>query len=188
MTLDARLHAPRPTRLAVQAAILAWLGCAATAGALAAQVGYDPAHSPYRDIPGGGVAVVSAGYLGGSRGSVGVGLSNGATGGLRYEVSFGAVGASLGLAYGLTTRFVWIVDPTQDVARLRPVRRRRHRSRREQRRTARHERLRLRHQDHARPQRRAALVSGAGHLGARRLPPGTLEAQLPAPLQGAEQH
>jgi len=123
MTLDARLHAPRPTRLAVRAATLAWLGCAATAGALSAQVGYDPAHSPYRDIPGGGVAVVSAGYLGGSRGSVGVGLSNGATGGLRYEVSFGAVGASLGLAYGLTTRFVWIVDPTQAVParRIGPV-------------------------------------------------------------------
>jgi hypothetical protein len=77
-------------------------------------VGHDPAHSPYRDIPGGGVAVVSVGYLGGSRGSVGVGLSNGATGGLRYEVQFGAIGASLGVAYGLTTRFV--VDPTQAAA------------------------------------------------------------------------
>ena len=114
MTPYPRLHAPRPTRLAVRAAILGWLGCAAVSGALSAQVGYDPAHSPYRDTPGGGVAVVSLGYLGGSRGSVGVGLSNGATGGLRYEVPFGAVGASLGLAYGLTTRFV--VDPTQPAA------------------------------------------------------------------------
>ncbi len=114
MTPYPRLHAPRPTRLAVRAAILGWLGCAAAGGALSAQVGYDPAHSPYRDTPGGGVAVVSLGYLGGSRGSVGVGLSNGATGGLRYEVPFGAVGASLGLAYGLTTRFV--VDPTQPAA------------------------------------------------------------------------
>src|SRR5258708_34089757 len=81
MTPYPRLHAPRPTRLAVRAAILGWLGCAAAGGALSAQVGYDPAHSPYRDTPGGGVAVVSLGYLGGSRGSVGVGLSNGATGG-----------------------------------------------------------------------------------------------------------
>ena len=46
------------------------------------------------------------GYLGGSRGSVGVGLTNGATGGIRYEVQFGAVGASLGLAYGRTRSFI----------------------------------------------------------------------------------
>src|SRR5713101_2611678 len=114
MTLYPRLHAPRRTRRVLRAATLVWLGSAAAGGALSAQVGYDPAHSPYRDIPGGGVAVVSVGYLGGSRGSVGVGLSNGATGGLRYEVQFGAIGASLGLAYGLTTRFV--VDPTQAAA------------------------------------------------------------------------
>ncbi len=114
MTPYARLDDPSLTRLAIRAAALAWLGSAAAGGALAAQVGYDPAHSPYRDIAGGGVAVVSVGYLGGSRGSVGVGLSNGATAGLRYDVPFGAVGASLGLAYGLTTRFV--VDPTQSAA------------------------------------------------------------------------
>src|SRR5260370_28929485 len=101
-----RLHGPRPTRLAVRAAILGWLGCAAVSGALSAQVGYDPAHSPYRDTPGGGVAVVSLGYLGGSRGSVGVGVSNGATGGLRYEPPVGAVGAALGPAFCLATRFV----------------------------------------------------------------------------------
>src|SRR2546422_6301061 len=38
-------------------------------------------------------------YLGGSRGGVGVGPSDGKTGGIRYEVPFGAVGASLGLVY-----------------------------------------------------------------------------------------
>src|SRR5260370_15005557 len=111
MTLAARLHAPRSTRLAVRAATLAWLGCAATAGALSAQVGYDPAHSPYRDIPGGGVAVVSAGYLGGSRGSVGVGLSNGATGGPRHEGSFWAGRALLGLAHGPTPPLVRVLVP-----------------------------------------------------------------------------
>lgn len=107
--------APGPIRSAVRAATLLALGFAAGGGVLGAQVGYDPAHSPYRDIPRGGVAVVSFGYLGGSRGSVGVGLSNGVTGVLRYEVLFGAVGASLGLGYGLTTRYVWVVDPTQAV-------------------------------------------------------------------------
>src|SRR5258708_34114220 len=101
MTPYPRLHAPRPTRLAVRAAILGWLGCAAAGGALSAQVGYDPAHSPYRDPPGGGVAVVSRGYLGGSRGSVGVGVSHGATGGRRSTGAGrggpGAVGAPRGL-------------------------------------------------------------------------------------------
>src|SRR5260370_18459499 len=106
MTPDPPLHAPTPTRLAVRAAILGWLGCAAVGGALSAQVGYDPAHSPYRDTPGGGVAVVSLGYLGGSRGSVGVGLSNGATGGLRSQGPLGAGGAAPRLPHGPATPLV----------------------------------------------------------------------------------
>ena len=73
---------------------------------LGAQVGYDPAHSPYHDMPRGAVTVASFGYLAGSRGSLGVGPANGLTGGVRYEVQFGAVGASLGLAYAQGTRFV----------------------------------------------------------------------------------
>ena len=79
---------------------------------LASQVGHDPTHSPYRDVHRGPVAVVTFGYLGGGRGSVGVGISNGVTGGIRYEPQLGAIGASLGLAYGRTTSF--IVDPTKD--------------------------------------------------------------------------
>src|SRR5438094_10546357 len=76
-------------------------------------VGHDPSHSPYLDILRGGVGVITFGYLGGSRGGPGVGLSDGPTGGLRYEVAFGnAIGASLGVAYARTTRFV--VDPTKD--------------------------------------------------------------------------
>src|SRR5207249_3526556 len=67
-----------------------------------AQLGHEPSHSPYRDVRRGGVGVLTFGYLGGGRGSVGVGLSDGTTGGIRYEVPFGAVGASLGLAYGRT--------------------------------------------------------------------------------------
>jgi len=96
--------------MAVSGAVL--LSVSPTVRPSLAQVGYDPAHSPYRDIPRGGVGVVSVGYLGGSRGSVGVGLSDGITGGIRYEVLFGAVGASLGLAYGRTDRFV--VNPYKD--------------------------------------------------------------------------
>jgi len=79
---------------------------------LTAQVGHEPSHSPYHDVRRGAVGVITFGYLGGSRGSVGVGLSDGKTVGIRYEVLFGAIGASLGLAYGQTSRFV--VDPTKD--------------------------------------------------------------------------
>jgi hypothetical protein len=79
---------------------------------LSAQVGYDPAHSPYHDMPRGAVWALSVGHLGGSRGEVGVGPADGLTGALRYEVPFGAVGASLGLAYARTSRFV--EDYTKD--------------------------------------------------------------------------
>ena len=79
---------------------------------LSAQVGHEPGQSPYRDVRRGAVGVLTFGYLGGSRGSVGVGLSDGNTGGIRYEALFGAIGASLGLAYGRTSRYV--VDPFKD--------------------------------------------------------------------------
>src|SRR2546430_1956233 len=80
---------------------------------LSAQVGHEPSQSPYHDIRRGGVGVITFGYLGGSRGGPGVGISDGSTGRLRYEVAFGnALGASLGIAYAQTTRFV--VDPTKD--------------------------------------------------------------------------
>jgi hypothetical protein len=100
-----------------------WVWCTAALGTaalltaippdrLSAQVGHEPGQSPYRDVRRGAVGIVAFGYLGGSRGSVGVGLSDGKTAGIRYEVLFGAIGASLGLAYGHTNRFV--VDPTKD--------------------------------------------------------------------------
>jgi hypothetical protein len=91
------------------AALLAVAG-GSTPGA--AQVGYEPAHSPYRDMPGGAVWFLGVGYLGGGRGVVGVGPADGITGSARYEVSFGAVGASLGLAYARPTRFVRTLDST----------------------------------------------------------------------------
>ncbi len=79
---------------------------------LTAQVGHPPDQSPFRDVRREGTWLVTGGYFGGSRGSVGVGISDGATGGIRYEVPWGAIGASLGVAYAQTTRFV--VDPTKD--------------------------------------------------------------------------
>src|SRR3989449_9954486 len=91
---------------------LVWLSVVASYNVVAAQVGHEPAHSPYHDVRRGGVLVFTFGNLGGSRGSVGVGPSDGKTGGIRYEVPFGAVGASLGLAYARMDRFV--VDPFTD--------------------------------------------------------------------------
>ena len=89
-----------------------WLSVVASYDGCAAQVGHEPTHSPYHDVRRGGVVVFTIGYLGGSRGIVGVGPSHGKTGGIRYEVPFGAVGASLGLAYARMDRFV--VDPFKD--------------------------------------------------------------------------
>lgn len=96
----------------IRAAALVWLGVMASWNGATAQEGYDPAHSPYHDTPRGAVWALSVGHLGGSRGSVEVGASDGLTGALRYEVPFGAVGASLGLAYARTSRFV--EDYTKD--------------------------------------------------------------------------
>src|SRR5438132_13792069 len=102
MTL--RRYVVSPFRPAVGA--LVWLIVVASYNGVAAQVGHEPAHSPYHDVRGGGVLVFTFGYLGGSRGGVGVGPSDGKTGGIRYEVPFGAVDASLGLVYARLTRFV----------------------------------------------------------------------------------
>src|SRR5947208_14748739 len=107
-----RCHVARSMRTAVRAAALVWLGVVASWNGASAQVGHEPAHSPYHDVRRGGILVFTFGYLGGSRGGVGVSPSEGKTGGIRYEVPFGAVGASLGLAYARMDRFV--VDPFTD--------------------------------------------------------------------------
>ena len=110
--MSPRRHVACPKRLPTQAAALVWLGVVASWNGATAQVGYDPRQSPYHDIPRGAVWALSVGHLGGSRGIVGVGASDGLTGALRYEVPFGAVGASLGVAYARTSRFV--EDYTKD--------------------------------------------------------------------------
>src|SRR5256886_12371046 len=107
-----RYHVARSTRTAVRTGALLWLGAVASWNGVSAQVGHEPGQSPYHDVPRGGVGVLTFGYLSGSRGSVGVGLSDGKTGGIRYEVLVGAIGASPGLAYGRTNRYV--VNPFRD--------------------------------------------------------------------------
>lgn len=99
------------TRRVFAAAV--WLGVAASWRPTAAQVGYPPGRSPFHDIQRGGWGVLAAGYLGGERGSVGVGPSNGPSVSVRYErVLGGPAGISLGLAYAQATRFV--VNPYKD--------------------------------------------------------------------------
>src|SRR2546421_12362025 len=85
---------------------LVWLSVVASYNVVAAQVGHEPAHSPYHDVRGGGVFVFTFGYLGGSRGGAGVGPSDGKTGGIRYDVPFGPVRAAAALAYARMDRFV----------------------------------------------------------------------------------
>src|SRR4029077_3417625 len=76
---------------------------------LVGQVGYEPARSPYRDAPPSTGPVFFAGYFGGSRGNIPVGISDGNTWGVRYSFAFGSTSINLGAAYGQTTRR--IVDP-----------------------------------------------------------------------------
>lgn len=74
---------------------------------LTAQLGHDPGHSPYRDIPRSLTLRFETGYLGGGRGTVPVGISGGPTFGLRLEAPLSRVlTLSTGLAYGQTKRTI----------------------------------------------------------------------------------
>jgi hypothetical protein len=110
--MTARRHVAGLIRTRAVIGTLVWLAVVPSCRHLSAQVGHDPSRSPYRDVRRGGTVLVMGGYLGGSRGEPGVGISNGPTGGLRYELPLGTIGFSLGLAYAQTTRFV--VDPAKD--------------------------------------------------------------------------
>jgi hypothetical protein len=80
---------------------------------LSAQVGHDPAHSPFRDIQRGAGPVVFAGHLSGDRGTAGVGPGNALGVGLRYELALGrATVAQFTAAYLKGDRF--IVNPAMD--------------------------------------------------------------------------
>ena len=94
-------------------AVVALLLLSGIARAGAAQVGYPPDRSPYRDVRAGGTTVLGFGYLSGSRGVAGVGPSNGNVVSFLYERSFGRMfGLHFELANARTTRYV--VDPTKD--------------------------------------------------------------------------
>jgi len=74
---------------------------------LSAQVGHDPAHSPYRPIAARTSVSLVAGYLGGSGGKLGIGPSDGFLAGARYEMRLtGPTDASLTIARGQFDRLI----------------------------------------------------------------------------------
>ena len=82
----------------------------AAPAALTAQVGYDPGHSPYRDIPKGHTISASFGRFGGTGGSLRLGPHAGNVYGVRYDLrtnSFLQFG--IDISHGTLERF--IVDP-----------------------------------------------------------------------------
>ncbi len=82
---------------------------------LAAQVGHDPARSPYRTLRYGQFVGANAGWFGGSGGTLGVAPHGGQVAGLRYDlVANGTV--TLGLAGSMAWLERVIIDPTFPIA------------------------------------------------------------------------
>jgi len=82
---------------------------------LSAQVGHNPAHSPFHDIRPGSGPALSVGHLGGVGGRAGVGVLGGTTWGAHYDFTLGGPTLiTLGASYAETERF--IVDPTKGSA------------------------------------------------------------------------
>ena len=96
-------------------AMLVSLGIVATWRRADAQVGYDPANSPYRDITLRSGPVFFVGHLSNDRGRAGVGPSNALTFGSRYEIPAGrSLVLQFTAAYLKGDRF--IIDPAADSA------------------------------------------------------------------------
>jgi len=95
--------------------VIVWLVVVPSYNGLTAQVGYAPDSSPYHDIGRGVNMIVTGGYLGGSRGEVPVGPSDGPYAGLRFERPLSRVMAiTIETGYAQTTRY--IADPAKDSA------------------------------------------------------------------------
>src|SRR2546426_666626 len=80
------------------AAAVVWLSVLASYNVVAAQVGHEPAHSPYHDVRGGGVLVFTFGYLGGSLGVAIGGTSPRDTSGYKFGTKF-TVAPNVGLRW-----------------------------------------------------------------------------------------
>jgi hypothetical protein len=92
-----------------------WLSVVASYNVSAAQVGQDPARSPYRDIVRGAGPVVFVGRLTGDRGRAGVGPGDALSLGLRYELSLGRA-MVLQFSTALLKGDRFIVNPAADSA------------------------------------------------------------------------
>jgi len=80
---------------------------------LTAQVGHDPAHSPYQDIMLRSSPILFFGHLSADRGRAGVGISNARTFGARYEIPAGR-----SLLFQFTAAYLegdrFVIDPRAD--------------------------------------------------------------------------
>lgn len=86
------------------------IALAAPAGVAAAQVGHDPAHSPFQDIRDRTSLVATGWYIRGSGGRLGIGPQRGQAVGLRYEMRLtGPTDAFLGVSWGQFERLA--IDP-----------------------------------------------------------------------------
>jgi opacity protein-like surface antigen len=90
------------------------LALLALAGTASAQVGYDPAHSPYRTLRYGQFIGLNAGYFNGDGGQIGVAPHKGGTLGLRYDF-LGASTLTLGLAASYADLQRFIVDKAKPI-------------------------------------------------------------------------
>ncbi len=85
---------------------------AVVAAPAAAQVGYDPEHSPYRDVRRGSALFLGAGYFAGDAGNLGIGPSDGPVATARFELSLGGPTlVTIGTSYAMLERTV--LDPSQ---------------------------------------------------------------------------
>jgi opacity protein-like surface antigen len=84
------------------------------AGSASAQVGHDPARSPYRSLRYGQFVGITGGYFNGDGGTLGMAPHHGATVGLRYDfLAAGTVTLGLSATFGDTERL--IVDPHKPI-------------------------------------------------------------------------
>ncbi len=92
---------------------------ATLAGPLAAQVGHDPAHSPYRDLRYSQFVSATAGYMFGSGGQLGIGPHDGRFYSLRHEfLADRPLSLALMVGYGQLQRKVANLQTTDPALRL----------------------------------------------------------------------
>jgi len=92
------------------------------ASSVSAQVGHDPAHSPYRDIVHGKSVTLLIGDVGGDGGKAGVGPQNGRSYGARFDLRLSApVQFGLAFARAELQRFVVSADDSVATRKTGPV-------------------------------------------------------------------